>query len=84
MTTRDELWDLIEGPIRGFCCQDAYASAVRKLEALHTGGCPNRCRISVPVPDAQARRLPAAYPCAYTRGHDGDCWMPAAYRAPAA
>lgn len=74
-----DLWNLLGGPKPGFCCQDAYASA-SKPKTLHTSGCPNRCSVFTPVPDARLRRLPAAYPCGLTAGHDGDHWLHPNYR----
>lgn len=76
----DELWNLLDEPKAGYCCQDAYASVSRAEPPVHTGGCPNRCSQRVPIPDAQARGLPAAYPCPLTRGHAGQHEMHPEYR----
>lgn len=73
-----ELWNLLDGPKPGFCCQDAYASD-GKPETLHTSGCPNRCSNWVPTQRGPVER----YPCGLTVGHDGDCWLHPAYRAAA-
>lgn len=74
-----ELWTIIE-PEPGWCCEDAYASAGKGTAVLHTSGCGNRCSRWVPVPDAVRRGLVAAYPCGYSRGHVGDCWLHPTYR----
>lgn len=78
-----DLWNLVGEPKRGFCCQDAYASAQRADAILHTGGCPNRCSVSVPIPNAAERGCPDAYPCALTAAHSGDHWPHPEYRLPA-
>lgn len=85
MSDPTKLWTFIVGPIDGFCCEDAYASTLSTPdEILHSGGCPNRCSLPVPVPaQARNRKLPATYPCAYTRDHDRRCWLPPRYQDPA-
>jgi hypothetical protein len=76
-----DLWSLLGGPKPDFCCQDAYASGSRGKPPLHTSGCPNRCGLMVPVPQAlRHRHLPQAYPCALTRAHAGDHWLHPDYR----
>lgn len=78
-TTNPDLWTYLD-PQPGYCCVSAYAS--RQGPQLHTSGCPHRCSRWVPVPDAKPRGLVGAYPCAYSFGHVGDCWLHPSYRLP--
>jgi hypothetical protein len=71
-----DLWNLLDGPKPGFCCQDAYSSVKRNPdEMLHTSGCPHRCSVFSPIPRAAERGLPEMYPCALTAGHEGKHWI---------
>lgn len=60
------------------CCQDAAPGPLDGV-VLHTGGCPNRCGTELPCSSPHLAVSDYTYPCAATKGHEGDCWIPEGY-----